>query len=108
MKPIIPQQEIVIFTSTHFSHREWCEDTKGASARNETENHRLEEACWNGMLPEMLPEILLKQAGGRPLYLWNILKETNCLKLDLGLAPLPVESCYSIDPHICGTTNRWN
>ena len=47
--------EILIMTNTNFSAREWLQ-------KNEVENkcrlekEKLKQACWDGLVPELLPE----------------------------------------------------
>lgn len=64
-----------------------------------SKNEQLEEACWNGLLQTMLPEIFSKPAGANRLYLWEIKATASFLQLDLGEVPAAVESRFSIIPY---------
>lgn len=60
MKARSTQQEILLLTGTKFSEREWAE--KLVEDKNKlSATDKLEDACWNGLLDEMLPEIIQKQ-----------------------------------------------
>ena len=54
MKTAPIQQEILLMTGTKFSAREWAE--KNVEDQNKlSATEQLEDACWNGLLHEMLP-----------------------------------------------------
>ena len=72
MKTNSTQQEILLLTGTTFSKREWCENISG-NKNNLTEKEQLEEACWNGLLPEILPEVYLRTESDKKLFLWQII-----------------------------------
>ncbi|HEY5464257.1 MAG TPA: hypothetical protein VIJ95_13435 [Hanamia sp.] len=92
------QQEILIITGTSFLSRlSWqnIEDTN--QIYSETE--QLQEACWNGMLPEMLPEICLQFGEKEKLYLWNVKENKSSIEIDICDAPCAIEKDFSIDPY---------
>ena len=96
MKTNAIQQEIMLLTDTTFSQREWCQmntDKKGPLSHKE----QLEEACWNGMLNEMFPEIMERSTSGKCLYLWHI-RHSKSLIIDLSEFPVLIEKSLSIDP----------
>ena len=90
------QQEILLITGTKFSSRQ-CLQKINDSGRYDSEAEQLQDACWNGLLNEMLPEIC---KSGKDIFLWQI-RENKCgLEIELGELPLEVDSYYSIDPYI--------
>ncbi len=91
------QQEILLLTGTRFSGRQWYQDMN-PSPDKLSGKERLEEACWNGMLQEMLPEISEKSADGKNLPLRQIREGESFLELELGESPEINEEDYSIDP----------
>ena len=98
MKPISTQQEILLLTGTNFSARHSFEkDEKDKMFL--TEKEQLEEACWNGLLQEKLPEIFLKAANGNILCIWQIKEAESFLVLDLGEMPAAIDSHFSIVPY---------
>ena len=103
------QQEILILTGTTFSSRQLIENDNLAGNKNLTEREKLEEACWNGLLEEMLPEIYNKSADAKKIYLWEI-KEADAF-IELGLSEFPPEETdkyFSIDPYSFLTTKLCN
>ncbi len=99
MKTNSTHQEILVMTNTTFSERQWCEKDNSANSQAFTNEEKLEEACWNGLLPELLPEIIGTSSGGR-LYLWQIRHCRSFLEIDLCEYPLLIENYFSIDPYL--------
>jgi len=64
-----------------------------------TEKEQLEEACWNGLLQEMLPEAYPTPADAGILYLWQIREAAFFLELEIGEFPAAIDKFYSIDPY---------
>jgi hypothetical protein len=98
MKTDSTQQEVLLLTGTTFSKREWSEKLSGKN-NNLTEKEQLEEACWNGMLPEILPEIYLHMENNKKLFLWQIKEGDSFIELDLGEVPGEIDDYFSIDPY---------
>jgi hypothetical protein len=97
MKPTSTQQEILLLTGTNFSARHSFEkDDKDKMFL--TEKEQLEEACWNGLLKDMLPEIC-EQVYGNKLYMWQVWKTNSFIEIELGEIPEEKEKYYSIDPY---------
>jgi hypothetical protein len=98
MKTHTAQQEILLMTGTSFSSRAWREKDDKDNKNNFTPEEKLKEACWNGMLPEMLPEICgsLKE---RKLYLWQIREAYSFIEAHYGEAPAETEKYFSINPY---------
>ncbi len=91
-------QEILLLTGTRFSERQQYQEMNPGSSDSLTGNERLEEACWNGLLYEMLPEISEKTADGKNLRLWQIRAAESFLELELGESPEIKDDDFSIDP----------
>lgn len=91
------QQEILLFTNTTFSSRPWMD--KGMTANNLTPVERLEEACWNGLVTQILPEICVTPEDVT-LTLWEINVANSFLDLKFSEFPDYVEKESSIDPYV--------
>ena len=92
------QQEILLMTGSKFSEREWAE--KISEDKNKlSPTEKLEDACWNGLLSEMLPEIVQKTTDGKNLFLWHIRSCRSFLEIELGEDALVIEREFSIDPY---------
>jgi hypothetical protein len=98
MKINSTQQEILLMTDTHFSSLQGCEKIN-PDKDSLTDKEKLQDACWNGMLKEILPEVCKPAAGGKNLYLWQITEATSFLNLQLGEGPVEVEKTHSINPY---------
>ena len=99
MKTNSTQQEILLVTGTSFSSREFCEDSDEPGYNQLTEKEKLEVACWNGLLPDMLPEIFERHHVIKKLYLWEMMEGSLFIELKLGEIYLELEKQFSIDPY---------
>ena len=93
------QQEILLVTGTSFTSGKFCETSDGFSYYNLSEKEKLEVACWNGLLPEMLPEIFNQHAPNKKLYLWEIREGASFIGLELGEHYKEFEKRFSLDPY---------
>ena len=92
-------------TDTSFAQRPWCE--KESDNKNLTQQEKMEEACANGLMRELLPE-LFEEAENKKLYLWQMRPGFSFLQLELGEFPLAFEKELSIDPHNFLPTTWYN
>ena len=98
MKAAFIQQEILLITGTNFSSRERAE--KNVEDQNKlSATEQLEEACWNGLLDEMLPELVQKTTEGKKLFLWHIRHCRSFLGIGLSESPSLIEPDLSVDPY---------
>src|SRR4051794_18524583 len=96
MKKHVIQQEVLLVTSTTFSDKQLCSMNEQEPNKLSKED-QLEAACWNGLLDDLLPEVMKKQCCGQKLYLWNVHQGTGCLQIQLGEFSLAVETAFSIN-----------
>ncbi len=94
------QQEILLVTGTSFTAREFSETATGSAYNNFTDKEKLISACWNGLLPEILPEIFEQPlANNKKLYLREIIEASSFIELQLGETDAVLEYEFSIDPY---------
>ncbi|MEO7802435.1 MAG: hypothetical protein ABIR81_10560 [Ginsengibacter sp.] len=93
------QQEILLITGNHFAQREWAEKIKDDKSRL-TPMEELEEACWNGLLPDLLPELFEDKTLDKKQFLLRIKHCRSFLEIDLGENFESVEADTSIDPYL--------
>ena len=99
MKTKSLQQEILLLTGTKFSAREWAEKKDGE--KNQLSSiEKLEDACWNGLLYEMLPGIIEKTENGKQLTLWNIHQCKSFLGIEMSDSSFVIKHESSIDPYL--------
>ena len=96
MKRKIINQEILLMTTTTFAHREW-QDAYGSRILSTEE--QLAEACWNGLLDELLPGIIERSASGKKLFLRQIIPCNSFLEIDLCESPVEVDTKLSVNPY---------
>ena len=105
MKKYFTQQEILLVTGTTFTSGELC---KNGQDGHQTEKEKLEEACWNGLVRAMLPEISLQTSNGGILCIWEIKEAGSFLELELGEIPAAIDKHLSITPHNFLCTQSYN
>lgn len=99
MKTTTVNQEILLMTTTTFAGREWHEkNVPGSKASPAVE--QLAEACWNGLLDELLPGIIERSFSGKKLLLWQIIQCSSFLEIDLCESPVQVDYKLSINPYL--------
>jgi hypothetical protein len=91
----ILQQEVLLMTRTTFSARQ-CWQKNEADPDHLSEADQLQEACCNGLLPEMLPEICV---ADKNIFVWQINENKSCIEIELGEFPETRELRHSIDPY---------
>lgn len=84
-------------TGTHFTSRQCWQKNTSENDHNYSEADQLQDACWNGLLKEMLPEIC---TTNKNIYLWQIKENKSSLNIELGELPSPLEAFFSIDPYM--------
>src|SRR4030095_2396479 len=99
MKPKNIQQEILVFTETSFAQKTLLE--KRESDERVSPGEELEKAFWNGMLNEMLPELMLPIQGQRvEIFIWQISTGESSLLIDLAETPDIAKDSDSINPYL--------
>lgn len=99
MKTNTAQQEILLMTGTSFSSRNWHANEDAENQKNSTPADNLKQACWNGLLPEILPEICKNKAGEKKLFLWQVTEASYFIDVEFGEVPGETEKYYSINPY---------
>ncbi len=108
MKTQTTQQEVLLITGTGFTSRQYCEKDGTDTAKNISANEQLKEACWNGMLKEMLPEVFLLNGTRSKLYLWQMREALHFFALEMGEKPTDFDLYFSIDPYSFLETQGYN
>ena len=98
-------QEVVIVSGTEFTNRE--------NYRNYQTNHHhphlsLKEACWNGQLKEMMPEIFNDFSKDTTLFLWHMKECNNIFTMELAESPNQIDFSKSIDPYLFMELQEYN
>ncbi|MDO9376863.1 MAG: hypothetical protein V4725_16085 [Bacteroidota bacterium] len=99
METLNTQQEIILVTGTRFSTTQYNDKDLIDNSKSLSERERLQEACWNGMVQERLPEIFYPILDPQRIYLWQLKEGVHFFTLEMGEFPKEVDSYYSIDPY---------
>lgn len=97
MKTNSTHQEILLMTGTSFSTRQWIEKEPGRQ-KDLSEREQLEDACWNGLLYEILPEMNLNTQN-KKMFIWKIQEAGSFIGLELGETSEAINKQVSIDPY---------
>ena len=108
MKNNTTQQEVLLLTGTCFSSRQYQQKDNTDHLKGLSENEKLKEACWNGMLRVMLPEIFWPAGPEAKLYLWQMRESTHLFALEMGEYPSDIDYYSSIDPYCFMDIQEYN
>jgi hypothetical protein len=95
----IHQQEILLAYSSQFLSKIYIDRCNPGTTDIFIELGKIEEACWNGLLKEVLPEIFAMDIYARPIYIWKIREYNSVLEIDMGEYPSDKENFFCIDPY---------
>jgi len=99
MKANSTQMEILILTGTTFSASRFSDKNESAGKPERSEKEMLTEACWNGLLPALLPEIVEQIPEGKKMWLWEIKEADAFIELELGEMQEDKDRYFSINPY---------
>lgn len=100
MKSTSTNQEILLLSNSNFFKRDWVELTGSKTDKQLSQKEQLILLCWNGMLKEMIPEILQTDPGKKLLTLWDINESGNMLDLRYGDINREMNDEWSINPYV--------
>lgn len=94
------KQEILLLKGNSFAARQYHRINDEGKPNNMSPSEQLEEACWNGLIHELIPELNQLAGDENKLYLWQVRESNAFLELDLGEDnTLMKENHFSIDPY---------
>lgn len=100
MKYRSTNQEILLMSNASFFQKEWSELNSNKNDKQLSQKEKLIHLCWNGMLTEMIPEIIEHGTGEKPLTLWEINQSGNMLDLRYGDIDEEMNDEWSINPYV--------
>jgi len=103
MNSDILQQEILLLAGTTFSQKQLCENDAENKSGYLSHAEKLEEACWSGLLNDLMPEIITN----KKLYICRIGDSKFSLQIELSEYPLRKKR-FSINPYYFLRTIRYN
>jgi hypothetical protein len=99
MEADILHQEVLLNINTSFCRREYCERDEQDNAKKLSQRELLKTLCWNGCLPELLPEICAS-VNNKPLTLWELLETRQLLHLRFGDYQGKSDREFSLNPYL--------
>jgi hypothetical protein len=100
MKNTSTNQEILLLSNSSYFKRDWVQLNDNKNDKKLSQKEQLILLCWNGMLKEMIPEILQTEPGRKPLTLWEINESGNMLDLRYGDFNQFIDDEWSINPYV--------
>lgn len=101
------QQEILLFTNTRFCERIGQRRHKSGLSYAGRMHEELEDACWKGLIPLVLPE-LTKTGIAESISLWEINRATSFLDLQFAELPGKIDNELSVNPYLFLGAHRLN
>lgn len=98
MKNNNSQLEILLVASTSLTRREMCEKEAPEENSALSVEEQLEQACWDGLLYNLLPEIMQSPIPCRKYFIWHIRQGQSLLQIQLSDSAILMETQDSIDP----------
>jgi hypothetical protein len=109
MSRLNAHQEIILVQGSRFANRHFAEQKKTAHSNNHSaQNEQLKDACWNGMLKEMMPELFLPFPENSKLYMWQMREGEGVLAMEMAEEPNELDFQASIDPFIIMEIQQYN
>lgn len=99
MKTSTTQQEVLFIINSSFASRQYSEKDSTGEDKNLLGNEKIKDACWNGLIKEMIPEIFQPEDKAVKLFLWQVREANQFLALEMSEYPTGVNKYLSIDPY---------
>jgi len=93
-------QEILLITTTTFSKRQLCETDRKGKKSILSPVQQMATACWNSLLDELLPEIMLPPMPNKKLFLWQVEKRKFSFSVIKANCHPDQDEWFSLDPHL--------
>ena len=100
MKNNSTHQEILLISNSSFFKKDWVELNDNKTDKQLSQKEQLILLCWNGMLKEIMPEIMETTPDKKNLTLWEINQSGNMLDLRYGDFDQLIDDEWSINPYV--------
>jgi hypothetical protein len=110
METNFTQQEILLNKGAKFLANDWClkQAPDPNANNNRTSSEKLEEACWNGLLKNIIPELFSLENDTSKLTLWKVRQMSAFIELELADYPAATDRYFSINPYLFLTAEECN
>lgn len=107
METYTNQKEILLVANSCFFSKNWLKKSETASERNFTQKEKIIDACWNGLVPEMLPEFFDMESD-KSLSLWEINDAGAFVDLVFCDCVQAKEKEFSVNPYLFMQVKEYN
>ena len=101
------QKEILLVANAGFFSKNWVKRNEAEKDKRFTQREKLMDACWNGLVPEMLPECF-DDTADQALKLWEISDTNAFIDLDFWDGEEQSEKEFSLNPYIVMEVKEYN
>ncbi len=108
MKQFNSNQEILLNGSSSFFKKEYAVKSQNKDTKKLNQKEQIADMVWNGLLPELLPEISEIDARNKPLAIWEINTTQNLVDIRLGEEDENLNDEFSINPYVMLTLKDYN
>ncbi len=108
MSQISTQQEVLLVTGSRFASRQYCEKDGTEQPKNLSQPEKLKEACWNGLLKDILPELFFMVNPEARMFMWQMRECRHVLAMEMAEEPSDIDYFASIDPYCFLETQGWS
>ena len=107
MKTDYRHQEILLLTNTSFSGKAWLTKNELKESNQLSQKEQLSQACWNGLLPEIMPEFFAN-IFDKSLILWEVNEANAFIALEYGEFIRSPEKNCSVNPYVFMDIQNYN
>jgi hypothetical protein len=108
MKQFNSNQEILLNSSSSFFKKEYAVKAQSKDPKKLNQKEQIADMVWNGLLPELLPEITENDAENKPLHIWEINTTQTLVDIRLGEKDENLNDEFSINPYVMLTLKDYN
>ena len=103
----VHQKEILLVANARFFSKSWAKRKEVEIGNGFTQKEKLMDACWSGMMPEMLPECFDTIADSA-LRIWGISDTNTFINLNFWDGEEPSEQEFAVNPYIFMEVKEFN
>jgi hypothetical protein len=108
MARLTTQQEIVLVHQSGFAKRQYQEKYPNTPQSAISQQEKLKEACWNGEMKNLIPELFFVFAPDTKLFIWQMRECDQLLTLEMAEEPNELDYYTSIDPYCFMEVQEYN
>jgi hypothetical protein len=101
------QKEILLVANASFFSKNWVKRNEADADKNFTAKEKLIDACWNGIVPQLLPECF-DATTDEALTLCSIMDTRAFIDLDFWDFEIEKENEFSLNPYIFMELQSYN